>query len=136
MFSLFAPKKINRIASTQEQDGVRGFIKRLFMWCILTLSSLVWGHGERPVRTLFAGSFLVFLSAALYTQHYLIQDGKIFKPDLFEAFYFSLVALSTTGFGDIAAVGFSRIVVVVELSLGMFIMPLFLVGFSRKYLRI
>jgi len=136
MFSLFAPKKINRIASTQEQDGARGFCKRLFMWCILTLSSLVWGHGERPVRTLFAGFSLVFLSALLYTQHYLLQDGQVFKPDFFEAFYFSIVALSTTGFGDIAAVGFSRVIVVVELSLGMFITPLFLVGFSRKYLRI
>jgi hypothetical protein len=136
MFSLFAPKKINRIASTQEQDGVKSFVKRLFMWCILTLSSLVWGHGERPVRTLFAGFLLVFVSALLYSQHYLLQDGKVFKPDFFEAFYFSLVALSTTGFGDIAAVGFSRVIVVAELSLGMFIMPLFLVGFSRKYLRI
>ena len=135
MFSLFAPKKLNRIASTQEERAT-GSIPRLFMLSILTLSSLVWGYGERPVRTLFVGLSLILVSAFLYTQNFLLQDGRTFKPDFFEAFYFSLVTLSSTGFGDIVAIGFSRVIVVIELSFGMFIMPLFLVGFSRKYLRI
>lgn len=135
-FSLFNPKKIHQITRSKVEGGIKGVVRRIFSWFVLTLSFLVWGHGERPIRTLYFAFFLIFSSALLYTQGYLIKNGAIFDPDLFEAVYFSVVTFTTVGYGDITPVGFNKLVVVVELICGIFIVPIFIIGFSRKYLRI
>ena len=51
---------------------------------------------------------------------------------------FSCLSLtfSTVGYGDITPVGLTRLVAMLEVLSAIFIVPLFIVGLSRKYLRI
>jgi hypothetical protein len=118
------------------RGSAENFVKRFFLWIMLTFSYFVWGYGERPSRTLFAGILLIFLSAFLYIGGNFIQNGNLFKPSFFQAFYFSVVTFTTVGYGDIIAVGFNKAVAMLEAFCGIFIMPLFIIGLSRKYLRI
>ena len=86
-YSLVSPNKIDAITKTAEEKGIKGFFKRAFLWLMLTFSCIIWGHGERPARTLFTGILVVFLSAALYGFGYLVRGGVIIRPDFLEAFY-------------------------------------------------
>jgi tetratricopeptide (TPR) repeat protein len=133
---LFWPSKIHPIMASNEQDGIRGTPRRLFQWIAFTLSFLLWGHGERPARAFFFGIFLIALCAFLYTQGNLLSHGVVFHPTIWQALYFSIVTFTTVGYGDITPIGFARVIVVFELFYGIFVMPLFIVGLSRKYLRI
>lgn len=135
-YSFIHPKKINPISKGKESRGLKGFIKRALLWAVLTFSFLVWGHGERPTRTFYFGIFLIFLLAAFYTFGYLLQDGIIFRPGFFEAFYFSVITFTTVGYGDITPIGFTQILSIIESLCGLFIIPLFMIGLSRKYLRV
>ena len=111
-------------------------LRRVFLWLALTFSFLVWGHGERPARTLFCGIALILFSAFFYTFGHLSEASRIFQPNFWQAFYFSVVTFTTVGYGDITPVGLSKLIVVAELFCGMFIMPLFIISLARKYLRI
>lgn len=135
-YRIINPKKIHPIARSKEEKGIRGFIRHLFLWIALTFSYLVWGHGERPLRTFYAGIAVVFLSAVLYSQAYLLKGGGVFKAHFWEAFYFSVVTFTTVGYGDITPIGFTKLVVTIEAFCGLFIIPLFVIGLSRKYLRV
>ena len=135
-YRLFLPNKINPIVASKEKEGVRGFIKRLFLWILLTVSFVTWGHGERPLRTFFTGTIIVVLCALGYTYGFLTEGSVAFRPSYFEAFYFSIVTFTTLGYGDIAPIGAARSLAAAEAFSGIFIMPLFLIGLSRKYLRI
>jgi tetratricopeptide (TPR) repeat protein len=135
-YRLLRPDKINPIAKTEEKKGLRGFIRRLILLFALTFSFVVWGHGERPARTLFSGIAIILISAALYSIFGgIIEGSMVSTTSLVEALYFSVVTFTTLGYGDITPVGLSRLVAMIEAFSGMFFMPLFLVGLSRKYLR-
>ena len=136
MYSLINPKKIRPIAKTAEAKGIKGVVKRIFLCFISSFSFVIWGHGERPARTLVSAAFIIFLSAFLYTLSYLVKDGILFKPEYFEAFYFSVVTFTTLGYGDITPIGCSKLIATIEAFSGLFIMSLFVIGLSRKYLRI
>lgn len=133
---LINPKKIHPIAHSKEEKGLKGLIKRLALWLALSFSYLVWGHGERPVRTFFSGIVIIFLSAIVYTQGELYYRALPYQPNFWEALYFSVVTFTTVGFGDFTALGWARPIVMVEALCGLFIVPLFMIGLSRKYLRI
>lgn len=133
---LIKPGKVVHIAVSAEEKGLRGVCKRVFSWLTLTFSSLIWGHGERPGRTLFCGLILVFSSAYLYAFGHLVKKGMAFKPDFFDAFYFSVVTFTTVGFGDITPIGLSKLVAMFEALCGLFISSIFIIGLSRKYLRV
>ena len=135
-YRLIKPNKIHSIARTWEGKGIGGFIKRIFLWFMLTFSFIIWGHGERPERTFFTGIFIVFLSGFFYTFGYVVKNGIVFLPNIKEAFYFSMVTFTTLGYGDITPIGFTRFIATIESFSGLFIVPLFIVGLSRKYLRI
>ena len=136
-FRIISPRKIKHIMPSREEKGIKGLLKRIFAWLALTLSYLVWGHGERPVRTFYSGMFVVFISALLYTQGLLFfRGGLIAKPQFWQAFYFSVITFTTVGFGDITPVGIVKVVVSIEALCGIFIIPLFVIGLSRKYLRV
>ena len=135
-YRFFKPNKIKSIVPIPEEKGIVGFFKRLIAWLFLTISFVVWGHGERPMRTFFSGIFIIAGSAFLYTFGNLMQDGVIFKPNFFQALYFSIVTFTTVGYGDISPVGWGKLIVMAEAFSGIFVMPLFLIGLSRKYLRI
>ena len=135
-YRLVSPGRIHSIAKIAEPKGLKGFIGRIFLWIVTTLSLIIWGHGERPARTVFAGILIVAISSFFYVFGRLSKDGFVFKPGFFEAFYFSVVTFTTVGYGDITPLGFSKLVAAIEAFTGLFIMSLFVVGLSRKYLRI
>jgi hypothetical protein len=131
-----APKKIQHIIRTETEEGIRGKLKHIFSWALLTFSCLVWGYGERPARTLFFALAVIFLSAIFYIWGGLLKGSELFRPDFFQAFYFSVVTFTTIGYGDIIPTGLSKAAVIIEAFCGIFIMPIFIVALSRKYLRI
>jgi len=135
-FSLINPKKIHHITESEEKKGIKETTRRIFLWFSLTFSYLIWGHGERPGRTFYSGIVLIFLSAFFYTAGYLMRGVSVFKPNLFEAFYFSAITFTTVGYGDITPIGLSRLIAIIESFCGLFIVPIFIIGLSRKYLRI
>lgn len=136
-YCLINPKKIHTITRSKEERGIKGVIKRIFLCFALTLSYLVWGHGERPVRTLYSGIFIIFVSALLYMQGLLFfKGGVITRPHFWQAFYFSVITFTTVGFGDITPVGVAKVAVTIEALCGIFIIPLFVIGLARKYLRV
>lgn len=63
------------------------------------------------------------------------EDGMIFKPDFFQSIYLSIITIATVGYGDITPVGVTRFVAIAEALAGIFIVPVFIVGLSRKFLR-
>lgn len=134
--SLFMPHTVDSQTAQEHLQGARGFLKRILLWCVATFSFLVWGHGERPARTLLCGVFILCVSAVLYMFGFLMQHGVLFRPSFFEAFYFSVVTFTTVGYGDFSPVGLSRLIAVFESFCALFVIPLFIVGFSRKYLRV
>jgi tetratricopeptide (TPR) repeat protein len=135
-YRLFKPSKIHTINKTKNKKGLGSSIKMFFVWLMLSFSCLIWGHGERPSRTLLSCLVIIIGSAVLYSLGYTIKEGIISRPNLSDALYFSVITFSTVGFGDVTAAGLTKIVVMIESVCGIFIMPLFIVGFSRKYLRI
>lgn len=135
--SLITPQKIHLISSNGTKRGsAHGIIKKLVMCFFLTFSALIWGHGERPDRTFYTALLLIILSSSFYMQGNLAQDGLIFKPDFLKAFYFSVVTFTTVGYGDITPIGLSKLIAMFEAFGGVFIIPVFIIGLSRKYLRI
>lgn len=134
--SLFFPGKVKHIATTQEKQGILTSVKRFFKWLAHTASFFIWGHGERPLRPLYCAIGLVLACALIYCQNQLNSAGGHFNPDFFEAVYFSAVTFTTVGFGDITPVGFVKLVAVFEAFCGIFVMPIFIVALSRKYLRL
>lgn len=135
-YLLFNPKKIHHVVKGKEKRGLKGFVRHVFLWFILTFSWIVWGHGERPSRTFYSGILVIFLFAIFYTLGDLFKNGIICKPGFLEALYFSVITFSTVGYGDITPVGLSKLIVMIESLCGIFVIPLFVIGLSRKYLRI
>ncbi len=135
-YRLFKPNKIHQITKSKGKKGFFSSLKRLFLWLMLGFSYLVWGHGEKPSRTFLACVIIIFISAVSYSLGHSINEGIISRPSFTDALYFSVITFSTVGFGDVTAVGVTKVVVMFESLCGIFITPLFIVGFSRKYLRI
>jgi len=134
--TLIGPQKSEGFNTCCIKKGERyGLIKRLALFIGLTFSALIWGHGERPTRTFFAALGLILVSAALYAQLNLAADARVFKPNFFQALYFSVVTFTTVGYGDITAVGAAKAVAMLEVTCGIFVVPIFIVGLSRRYLR-
>jgi len=134
--SLVMPQRMGSIdAAGIKRDESYSLLKRLVLCASLTFSSLIWGHGERPARTFYSVIFMIFASALLYTQGHLIENGVIFKPDFFRALYLSVITIATVGYGDITPVGAARLIAIAEALCGIFIVPVFIVGLSRKFLR-
>ena len=116
--------------------SITSFFKKILSAVLLTLSWLVWGHGEKPLRTFFAGISIIVVAAVFYTFGSLNQSGALFRPDFYQGFYFSVVTFTTVGYGDYTPIGLSKIVAIVEAICGLFILPISVIGLSRKYLRV
>jgi len=135
-FRLFLPNKIHPIAKWEEEKGPIGFLKRLVSWCALNVSYVFWGHGERPLRAFCAGIGLIITFAFLYAHGQLVNKmGAVVQPDFAESLYFSVVTFTTVGYGDLSPVGITKCYGVLEALSGIFIMPLFMISLTRRYLR-
>jgi len=131
-----SPGKIDPIMKIDEYSGIYGVIKRAFLLIMLTFSFLVWGHGERPSRTLITGFAVIILSAFFYTFGVFTGVESRVSPDFFEALYASIITFATVGYGDLTPVGPIRVIAMIEALSGVIVSSLFIVGISRKYLRI
>lgn len=135
--SLISPQKIHNISAGGIKRGeAYGVIKRLALCFLLTFSALIWGHGERPGRTISSAILLFLSSTFFYMQGNLVKDALIFKPNFSQALYFSVITFTTVGYGDITPIGMTKAMAMIEVFCGIFIVPIFIVGLSRKYLRI
>ncbi len=135
-YHFFNPGRIHPIIATKQKKGAMGAIKSFFQWFLLTFSFLIWGYGEMPFRAFCSGVIVVFLSSIFYSLAYLLKGDLIFRPNFFEALYFSVVTFTTVGYGDLAPIGFSRLIASFECFCGIFIMPIFVISLAKKYLRI
>ena len=61
--------------------------------------------------------------------------GSEHQLSVVDGFYFSIVTISTVGYGDIAPVGISRLFAALEAFTGSFSMALFVVVFVKKMTR-
>ncbi len=113
-------------------------IKNFLLGVLNLAADIVWGFGERPFRMFVVIFFVVVLSALVYTHshHYILMAGKASTISFSEALYFSLVTFATVGYGDYVPAGWVRFVAVGEALSAIFLVPLFLVALTRRYLRI
>ena len=116
--------------------GLRDRVKAVFRFTLGQVSKIIWGYGEKPERTIACNFLLIVVSAAIYQGSNLIQLHGVTKTvDWGEALYFSAVTFTTVGYGDFLPLGWVRGVCVTEAFCGVVLMPLFLIGLTRRYLR-
>lgn len=111
------------------------FNSLLLLVCIFVILALIFQSQRVTIDTIFAALMNYMLIAFLYAQFYqflLILDPRSFKlpaslfPDAFRIFhidllYFSMVTITTVGFGDIVAqTGVARMTAAVEAMIGPF----------------
>ena len=112
-------------------------------WLWSKLVDILCGYGENASRVISFSLSVIVMSAAVY--FFLgVRDGNgmlIFNADksiqdntlcFLECVYFSVITFTTTGYGDISPVGFSRVVAATEAFIGAFAISLFVVVFMRK----
>jgi hypothetical protein len=94
------------------------------------VSYLIWGFGERPMRTmLFTIAILT-----LYTGIYFCSGVNTIGGNLTNSFYLSSIMFTTLGFGDFLPFqnGGFKILLASEALLGAFTFGLFIAGYANK----
>jgi hypothetical protein len=105
-----------------------------FLWGEFFLGRLLFGYGEKPLRPLGAGVFVIVLCAVVFCIFNGL-DGKTNCCSIGNAFYFSIVTFTTLGYGDITAIPNMRWLAATEAILGAALMSLFIVALARKFSR-
>lgn len=131
--TLTRPKEMHHIAKGEQE---KGFTARLLEWLVLTFSYLIWGYGERPGRAFSCGIGLILFSASLYMYGGVIHNGTFLKPNFYEGLYLSAITFSTVGYGDFTPVGIGKVIAMIEAFSGVFIISMFTIALTRKYLRL
>ncbi|WP_159176877.1 potassium channel family protein [Vreelandella titanicae] len=131
MLSLLFPKKSNwdewHLKSTVGKMwlGVKSYVK--FLLCFFDY--LVWGFGERPIRSLFFSFGLILLSSSVY----FYSEGSVTYGELVNSIYFSIVTFVTLGYGDIyQKQPWLQIYSSLQAFSGMVLMGFFLAGYASK----
>ncbi len=123
---------------------------------------ILCGYGERPVRVFFAWLVLIFVSSLFFfflgistsVEEELIIDGNVipilhsetiqfdsngtWKTNFSiygKCIYFSVITMTTTGYGDITPSEATRPLAAIEAFVGAFLMAVFVLVFSRKMMR-
>ncbi|MBF0484527.1 MAG: two pore domain potassium channel family protein [Candidatus Omnitrophica bacterium] len=133
VFDLFQTQKKDE--NVEIKFNLKMIRRRIIPLFSITFASLLWGHGERPHRTVLFGFVLILLCAVLYTHGHFHKDNVIVNPNLFQATYFSFTNFTKVGAESLNPIGFNKAIAVIEAFSGIFIIPLFLTGLCRKYLR-
>lgn len=111
------------------KDGNIAYIPSLIM-------AFTCGYGERPQRIIIFSIAVILTYAILYYLTDAIGPLKIPRPITFwDCLYFSTVAFTTVGFGDITVKlkPFFEMLVATQAFLGVFVMGLFVYTLTRKY---
>ena len=99
---------------------------------------LIAGYGERPSHVAICWAVVITLCAGLYYGFNGIvdQDKLDYNPSVLESAYFSIVAFTTLGFGDLVPrPGAFQIVAASEALVGAGLMSIFIFVFARKMIR-
>ncbi|MBF0618649.1 MAG: hypothetical protein HQL19_00615 [Candidatus Omnitrophica bacterium] len=118
-----------------QNNGLKKQVGMVFSWITMTFSFCIWGHGEKPQRTILFALFLILTFSYLYSHGQMINAGVTVKPSLLETTYYSTLTLIHISYKDIVPVGINGYITVVEEFFGVFLMPIFMTGLFRKYLR-
>lgn len=128
-------QKSEEARSTQEalwKDRLVAFAR----FALNIFGRVTWGYGERPFQTFALAAFIIVGSAFLYSvSDQILVEGVARSVSFWEALYLSVITYTTVGFGDYLPLGWTRIVAVHEGLAGIFLTPLFLIGLTRRYLR-
>jgi tetratricopeptide (TPR) repeat protein len=109
-----------------------------FFRCLANLHNrMIWGYGEKPFRTLLAALLVILGCAVLYAEWgSVVVHGSVRDIHFFEGIYFSVVTYTTVGYGDYMPADFlTRVVAGGEAISGILLTPIFLIGLTRRYLR-
>ena len=113
---------------------------RAHFWsCLLELAfaRALFGYGEKPHRVLVVGLVLIICWAGLYFALAGIGPNTDqldnHMPTVSECLHFSVVTFTTLGYGDLVPKPSCRLWADLEAVLGLALMPLFVVGLTRKY---
>ncbi|MBI5203336.1 MAG: two pore domain potassium channel family protein [Nitrospirae bacterium] len=128
--------KLKTIPGVSYSGSFKSRFKYFFNWLLNEFHYLIWGYGEKPYRALLTVLSIILLSSIIfYTSGVLVYKDKVIPPTFFDSLYFSIVTFTTLGYGDYQPVGIYRLVSMIEAFSALFIMPLFVVALTRKYLR-
>ena len=103
-------------------------------------ADLIFGHGEKPARSLLASSPAIVLFALLH----LLSGGLGFNgvatsprsPEFYDYFHFSFVTFTTLGYVDVLPKTLlGKLLADVEACLGVLLPAVFVVGLTKKYMR-
>jgi hypothetical protein len=108
------------------------FPKKPFAWIWSMIMNLVCGYGERPERVVISAIVIIFGLALAY---YFL--GSFSSSSFLDTLYYSVVSFVALGYGSWAPqpVSWAKYMGAIEAVLGVFMMALFLVTFTRKMTR-
>ena len=108
------------------------FIKRVLRYIFY---ERLCGYSERPLRVLISSLVLIFGSTLFYLIFGNIYKGKEQIGDFGSLLYFSTVTFTTLGYGDYHPESWIRYIASFEALSGAFMISLFIVVLTRKFLR-
>ncbi|GEM_PF-2514186 len=144
-------KRAGKYSTKTVKGKLLNLIATNFSW--INLYRVTFGYGEEPLRVIFASLFVILLWALIYMfcgivviPEYRIIDYKIsiasstpieeILSDFWYCFYASALTFTSLGFGEFYPYSsVSKAFAVIEAFLGVFLISLFIVVFTRKMLR-
>lgn len=107
---------------------------------------VVCGYGERSSRIILSAAGYMLVNALIFYNMGIRYGGDVIKfipgaplvenvQNFLMCVYFSVVTLTTLGYGDIHPLAFSRVFAAFEAFVGAFMMALFVLVFGRKMMR-
>ncbi len=119
-----------------EKAGFRQRAHNLLRWLLNILNDAIWGYGEKPFRTFAVLVVIVVGCAIAYSlSGCIVIENTVRRLSFWEGLYFSATTFTTVGFGDYVPTHWTRFLAAIEAMSGMALVPVFLVGLTRRHLR-